>query len=230
MLVEDDPNLSFLVKTNLEQEGYEVLACSDGLDGWNMFSNQHFHLCLLDVMLPKQDGFHLAAMIRKKNNTIPIIFLTAKVMKDDVYMGFELGGDDYITKPFTIRELLLRMRAVMKRVHNDNEETGKKYKIGTLEFDYHTRKLSVGETIKTLSTKENELLRMFCESQNSVVNRNRLLMEIWGNDDYFVSKSLDVYITKLRKLLSADPAITLQNYHSVGYKLVVTNTANMTKI
>jgi DNA-binding response OmpR family regulator len=225
LIVEDDSNLSYLLKNNLEQEGYMVHCSADGKTGWSDFNEGNYDLCILDVMLPKQDGFTLAGMIRKKNISVPILFLTARKMKEDIYKGFEAGADDYITKPFTAKELLFRIRAILRRTAADTvQETLSVFKIGTLMFDYTAREIK-GNQIKKLSTKENELLRIFCESKNMVVNRNRLLLEVWGNDDYFVSKSLDVYITRLRKLLSEDANISIQNYHSVGYKMIEKNIA-----
>lgn len=220
LVVEDDSNLSYLLKNNLEQEGYIVHCSEDGKSGWADFNEGSYNLCILDVMLPKQDGFTLAGMIRKKDSSVPILFLTARTLKEDVYKGFEAGADDYITKPFTARELVFRIKAILRRTVADIPQTSAvTFNIGVLIFDYTSREIRGNET-KRLSTKENELLRIFCESKNMVVNRNRLLLEVWGNDDYFVSKSLDVYITRLRKLLSEDPNISIQNYHSVGYKMI----------
>lgn len=211
-------------------EGYKVCCCEDGLEGWNIFNKQAFDLCILDVMLPKQDGFTVAEMIRKKNMDVPIIFLTAKSMKEDVYRGFETGADDYIIKPFTARELILRIKAILRRRRtNENtrvngDENGPVYKIGKFVFDYASREIMIDDIKKNLSTKENEILRIFCERKNTVINRERILTEVWGNDDYFVSKSLDVYITRLRKILNADASISIQNYHSIGYKMIVKHT------
>lgn len=222
LVVEDDTNLSYLLRSNLEEEGYDVHTCADGKEGWQVFNQDHFDICILDVMLPKQDGFALAEMIRSKNAKIPLLFLTARTMKEDIYRGFEIGADDYITKPFTARELLLRMKAIMRRLQPGEEvnQGSLVFQIGLLTFDHTARELRNDGEVKRLSTKENELLRIFCESKNVVVNRNRLLLEVWGNDDYFVSKSLDVYITRLRKLLKADPNLSIQNYHSLGYKMI----------
>jgi DNA-binding response OmpR family regulator len=220
LVVEDDKNLSFLLKNNLSLEGYTVECCGDGMSGWVEFNNCDYDLCILDVMLPKQDGFTLAEMIRKKNNAVPILFLTARVMKDDIYRGFEAGADDYITKPFTAKELTFRIKAVLRRTASaPGLPKVSVYRIGQLDFDYNSREIR-GSQVKRLSTKENELMRIFCESRNMVINRSRLLLEVWGNDDYFVSKSLDVYITRLRKLLNEDPSISIQNYHSIGYKMI----------
>lgn len=226
LLVEDDQNLSFLLKKNLEEEGYNVVTAGDGEDGWDKFNGCTVDMCILDVMLPRQDGFTLASMIRGKSRVVPILFLTAKTMREDMYRGFELGGDDYMTKPFTARELLLRTRAILRRANPEviPGSNSMSFSIGKMIFDYALRQLTCNGVIKNLSTKENELLRIFCESRNTVVNRSRLLVEVWGRDDYFVSKSLDVYITRLRKLLKDDPDISIQNYHSFGYKMIVRET------
>src|ERR1044071_9345720 len=183
LVVEDDSNMLYLLRNNLEQEGYAVTTATDGKEGWAVFSAQSFDLCLLDVMLPKQDGFSLAEMIRKQNATVPILFLTARTLKEDVYRGFEAGADDYITKPFTAKELLFRIKAILRRsMPGTTAEKTVAYQIGKLSFDYTSREIRGTET-KKLSTKENELLRIFCECRNAVVNRNRLLLEVWGNDD-----------------------------------------------
>ncbi len=226
LVVEDDQNLSFLLKKNLEEEGFDVISATDGEEGWEKFNGHTVDMCILDVMLPRQDGFTLASMIRGKNRVVPILFLTAKTMREDMYRGFELGADDYMTKPFTARELLLRTRAILRRANPEVVHAGSMmvFNIGKMIFDHALRQLSCNGVIKNLSTKENELLRIFCESRNAVVNRSRLLVEVWGRDDYFVSKSLDVYITRLRKLLKDDPDISIQNYHSFGYKMIVRET------
>jgi len=222
LIIEDDPHLALLVRTNLEMDGFHVKVCTEGNAGLEAFKHEPFNLCLIDVMLPKKDGFSVATELRKRSQ-IPIIFITAKALKEDVYKGFELGGDDYITKPFTIRELQLRIAAVLKRCNVSRTRGEESYFIGSLIFDYNLRQLTGNGITQNLSTKENELLRLFCENVNVVIARKRLLVQVWGSDDYFVSKSLDVYITRLRKLLSCDPRLTLQNHHSVGFKLVEAN-------
>lgn len=225
LLVEDDQNLSFLLTKNLEEEGFGVVSGADGEDGWEKFNTHTIDMCILDIMLPRQDGFTLASMIRGKSRLVPILFLTAKTMREDMYRGFELGGDDYMTKPFTARELLLRTRALLRRANPDVAlGSNKIFNVGKMTFDHALRQLTCRGIVKNLSTKENELLRIFCESRNAVVNRSRLLVEVWGRDDYFVSKSLDVYITRLRKLLKDDPDVSIQNYHSFGYKMIVRET------
>jgi len=221
LIVEDDPNLAFLLKTNLEQEGYSITVASDGVLGWTAFNDHQFDLCILDIMLPKQDGFQLAEMIRRHSISTPIIFLTARSRKEDVCKAFEIGGDDYLTKPFSIKELLLRIKAVLRRTSSIMPSPASMFQIASISFNYKTRQLHAPSGLKTLSTKENELLRIFCQNPEVVIDRKRFLVEVWGTDDYFVSKSLDVYITRLRKLFTEEPRISIQNYHSVGYKLVV---------
>jgi DNA-binding response OmpR family regulator len=223
LIVEDDQNLSFLLKKNLEDEGYNTICAMDGEEGWMKFNEEKIDMCLLDVMMPKQDGFSLAAMIRGKDTKVPILFLTAKTMRMDIYKGFELGADDYITKPFTAKELLFRIKAILKRTFTqpDDKIEDVVYKLGALSFHPTQRQIVYNNEIKKLSTKESELMRIFCESRGNVINRDRLLVEVWGRNDYFVSKSLDVYITRLRKLLRDEPDITIQNYHGIGYKMIV---------
>ena len=172
-------------------------------------------------MLPKQDGSQLAEMIRRHSSSTPIIFLTARSRKEDVCKAFEIGGDDYLTKPFSIKELLLRIKAVLRRTSITMPSPASMFQIASISFNYKTRQLHSPTGLKTLSTKENELLRIFCQNPEIVIDRKRFLVEVWGTDDYFVSKSLDVYITRLRKLFTEEPRISIQNYHSVGYKLVV---------
>ena len=172
-------------------------------------------------MLPKQDGFQLAEMIRRHSSSTSIIFLTAGSRKEDVCKAFEIGGDDYLTKPFSIKELLLRIKAVLRRTSITMPSPASMFQIASISFNYKTRQLHSPTGLKTLSTKENELLRIFCQNPEIVIDRKRFLVEVWGTDDYFVSKSLDVYITRLRKLFTEEPRISIQNYHSVGYKLVV---------
>lgn len=227
LVVEDDSNLSFLLRKNLEEEGYNIIVAADGEEGWNQFNEHGIDLCILDIMLPKQDGFSLAQMIRGKNSKVPILFLTARKMMDDIYQGFESGGDDYLTKPFTAKELLYRIKAILRRTTKPvpGGVNNAVYNIGKCQFNHTLRSLSCGATVKRLSTKENELLRILCEGMGTVVNRSRLLVEVWGRDDYFVSKSLDVYITRLRKLFCDNPEVTIQNYHSFGYKMVIKDTA-----
>jgi len=224
MLVEDDENMGFLLRENLRSNGFDAQLFKDGESAEDAFTeSDSFDLCVLDVMLPKKDGFNLAKSIRKINPGVPIIFLTAKSLEQDRVMGFELGADDYMTKPFSAQELILRIKAILKRI-NPNAlkiEQTTQYKVGKYDFDYLSRLLSLDGENKKVSAKEADLLKIFCENQNQLLNRNVILKTVWGDDDYFTSKSMDVYLTRLRKLLKEDPRIELQNVHGVGYKMVI---------
>ena len=223
LIVEDDENLVYLLKENLESKGFIVSTCIDGNQGLRMFNQQTFQLCILDVMLPYKDGFTLAKEMRSLKENIPIIFLTSRSMELDKIKGFEIGCDDYITKPFSIMELLLRVNAVLKRT-SGNEAKSKKdiFNIGKYVFHYAERKLSYPDkTEKTLSVKEAELLKLFCEKENELIHRNYLMNKVWGSDDYFIAKSMDVFITRLRKLLKSDPNVEIQNIYGTGFKLSV---------
>ncbi len=222
LLAEDDPNLGSLLSEYLEAKGFEVTLCKDGDQGLKAFSQQTFDFIILDVMMPLKDGFTLAREIRNVNKDIPILFLTAKSMKEDTLKGFEIGADDYMTKPFSMEELLVRIHAILRRTgnHKEEEET-QEYQIGRYHFNYLNQRLSIeGDEIK-LTTKENELLNLLCKSLNGVMERNFALNAIWGDDDYFKGRSMDVYIAKLRKHLSKDPNIEIVNVHGRGFKLLV---------
>lgn len=222
LLAEDDPNLGSLLSEYLEAKGFDVTLCKDGDQGLKAFSQQTFDFIILDVMMPLKDGFTLAREIRNVNKEVPILFLTAKSMKEDTLKGFEIGADDYVTKPFSMEELLVRINAILRRTgnHQEEEET-QEYQIGLYHFNYLNQRLSInGEEIK-LTTKENELLNLLCKSLNGVMERNFALNAIWGDDDYFKGRSMDVYIAKLRKHLSKDPNIEIVNVHGRGFKLLV---------
>jgi DNA-binding response OmpR family regulator len=223
LLVEDDYNLGFVVQDTLKSEGYKVHLCKDGKEGLLQFNREEYDLCLLDVMMPKKDGFSLAEDIRKINTEVPIVFLTAKGQAEDKIKGFKLGGDDYITKPFSSEELLLRIKAILKRNPKAKEEskTKNKYQIGLFQFDSSNYELFIGEERKKLTRKESELLKLLAEHQGQVIEREILANMIWGDDSYFVGRSMDVFITKLRKYLSNDPAISISNVHGVGFRLEV---------
>ena len=221
LLVEDDPNLGFVVKDNLLQSGFDVVLKTDGSAGYESFMQSKFDLCLLDVMLPEKDGFSLAIDIRKLNKKIPIIFLTAKAMELDRVKGFKLGGDDYITKPFNMEELILRIKVILKRTYETKEDDKELYTIGEYEFKPKSLELIHPTVKKTLTKKEAELLRLLCVNRNSVLQRETALKVVWGEDDYFLGRSMDVFISKLRKYLKADPTIKIINVHGVGFKLEV---------
>lgn len=222
LLAEDDPNLGMLLKEYLEAKGFEVSLAVNGEEALNLFLTGTFSLCILDVMMPKKDGFTLAQEIRLKDPAIPVIFLTAKSMKEDTLRGFELGADDYLTKPFVMEELLFRIKAILKRTTSGEiKPESTIFSIGKFTLDTDTRSLSLENETVHLTTKETALLKLFCENANRTVSRSYALKLIWGDDSYFNARSMDVYITKLRKHLKADPAVRILNLHGEGFKLVV---------
>ena len=225
LLAEDDENLGLLLKEYLIAKGYDTDLFCDGEAAYEGFrKGGHYHLCILDIMMPKKDGMTVARDIRMINQEIPIIFLTAKNLKEDVLEGFKIGADDYMTKPFSMEELIFRIEAILRRTSNDNkngiEQTT--YKLGRFLFD--TRKQILikddNETVK-LTTKESELLRLLCNNANKVLERNFALKTIWIDDNYFNARSMDVYITKLRKHLKEETSVEIINVHGKGYKLIV---------
>ncbi len=220
LYVEDDPNLGFVTKDNLELEGYEIVHFQDGKEAWKSFSKDKYDLCLLDVMLPDLDGFSLAEKIRKQNLQIPIIFLTAKTMQEDRITGLKIGGDDYVTKPFSIEELCLRIKIFLKRkeVSKEQIQGSFNWKIGIYEFDYQQLSLKSNTKTEQLTHREAEVLKFFCERKNQVIKRDEILTAIWGRDDYFLGRSLDVFVTRLRKMLSEDAAIKIENVHGIGFR------------
>lgn len=223
LLVEDDLNLGFVIQDTLKMEGFKVHLCKDGKEGLLQFNKEHYDLCLLDVMMPKKDGFSLAEDIRKINHDIPVVFLTAKGMAEDKIRGLKLGADDYITKPFSSEELILRIRAILKRnpKYRDDVKNKSKFTIGSFQFDASNFELSSGDNRRKLTKKEAELLKLLAEHQGQVIEREILANMIWGDDSYFVGRSMDVFITKLRKYLSTDPSIAITNVHGVGFRLEV---------
>ncbi|MEE9168963.1 MAG: response regulator transcription factor [bacterium] len=223
LLVEDDPNLGYVLQENLELKGYDVTRCADGEEGLEIYLKERFDLCLIDVMLPKKDGFTLAKDIRKTGQEVPIIFLTAKSLKEDRIEGFKVGGDDYVVKPFSMEELGLRIRAVLKRSTKSALEIGEveNFSIGQYVFDYKRQTLGIGEKAVKLTSKEAELLRLLCLHRNEIMEREVALRLIWGEDNYFNARSMDVFITKLRKYLGEDSSIEIKNVHGQGFRLLV---------
>jgi len=225
LLVEDDPNLGMLLEDYLSLKGkFDVKLCKDGDEGLKAFTAQDFDICIFDVMMPKKDGFTLAKDIRKINAEIPIIFATAKGMMEDKTEAFNLGGDDYITKPFRIEELLLRINSLLKRVAYQDQEPEKKptqFKIGNYHFDFQTQLITIDQQQQKVSTKEAELLRLLCLKMNDVLTREEALLQIWHDDNYFNGRSMDVFLSKLRKYLKDDPKVEIINVHGKGYKLLV---------
>ncbi len=226
LLVEDDPNFGDVLRSYLEMNDYDVTLATDGAAGWEAFRRgSGFSLCILDVMMPKKDGFTLGKDIREKDKEVPIIFLTAKTMKEDILNGFKIGADDYITKPFNSEELLFRIQAVLKRSQPkpDPKDEVREYRIGKYVFNYPLRTLNlVGskEEVK-LSPKEAQLLKMFCQHVNDVLPRSEALTKIWHEDNYFTARSMDVFVTKLRKYLAEDDNIEIVNIHGNGFQLLV---------
>ena len=221
LLCEDDENLGMLLREYLQAKGFEAVLCPDGEVGYREFQKAKFDICVLDVMMPKKDGFALAQDIRQQNAEMPIIFLTAKVLKEDILEGFKIGADDYITKPFSMEELVLRIEAILRRVKGKKSRENTVYHIGRFTFDTQKQLLTIGEKQTKLTTKENELLALLCAHSNEILQRDYALKTIWIDDNYFNARSMDVYITKLRKHLKDDPQIEIINIHGKGYKLII---------
>jgi DNA-binding response OmpR family regulator len=221
LYVEDDLTLSFVTRDNLELHGYTVDFTDNGLDALKMFDENRYDLCILDVMLPKMDGYALAERIRSVNQEIPIIFLTAKSTKEDKIYGLRLGADDYITKPFSIEELVLKIEVFLKRSGRKparEADTGS-CDFGHFRFDMANHRLESPEGKRQLTHREAELMKVLCLNRDTIVKRDDLLMKVWGDDHYFASRSLDVFISRLRKYLKSDPSVKIENIHNVGYRL-----------
>ena len=224
LLCEDDENLGMLLREYLQAKGYAATLCPDGEAGYKEFLKSKFDICVLDVMMPKKDGFTLAQEIRQANAEIPIIFLTAKQLKEDILEGFKIGADDYITKPFSMEELVFRIEAILRRVRGKKTKESTMYNIGRFTFDTQKQLLTLDNDpskATKLTTKENELLALLCAHSNEILQRDYALKTIWIDDNYFNARSMDVYITKLRKHLKPDSQIEIINIHGKGYKLIV---------
>ena len=225
LLVEDDPNLSMVIKDYLEMLDFNTTLCKDGEEGLTEFTNGKYDLVILDVMMPKKDGFSVAEDIRKFDEQTPIIFLTAKSLKEDRIRGFQVGCDDYIAKPFSTEELSMRIKAIMKRcmlAQNGGTNNGQKiFNIGIYTFDYSNMLLTSDDIEKPLTRKEAALLKLLCIYENKLLTRETALKSVWGDDDYFIGRSMDVFITKLRKHLKDDPKISITNVHGAGFKLEI---------
>lgn len=220
LLCEDDENLGMLLREYLQAKNYETELCPDGDAGYKAFLKNKYDLCVLDVMMPKKDGFALAQEIRQTNSEIPIIFLTAKTFKEDILEGFKIGADDYITKPFSMEELTFRIEAILRRVRGKKNRESNIYKIGSFVFDTQKQVLTRGDEKTKLTTKESELLSLLCAHANEILQRDFALKTIWIDDNYFNARSMDVYITKLRKHLKGDDNVEIINIHGKGYKLI----------
>ncbi|HNP07659.1 MAG TPA: response regulator transcription factor [Cyclobacteriaceae bacterium] len=219
LLVEDDPGLGFVIKDNLTHKQYDVTLCTDGEEAHQQFFNQSFDLCILDVMLPKKDGFSLAQSFRSKNQNIPILFVTAKGLIDDKIAGFKSGGDDYIVKPFSMEELFCRIEVFLRRTGTQEDQLS--FSMGSYQFDGKSVTLSHHKELKTLTQKEAGILKLLYNNKDRILKREEILQSIWGDDDYFMGRSLDVFISKLRKYLKHDPSIQIVNYHGVGFRLEI---------
>lgn len=222
LLAEDDKNLGSVLKAYLEAKGYTTTLCMDGKEALETFKRNEFDFCILDIMMPIMDGFTLAKEIRKLDTHIPFLFLTAKSMQEDKVHGFELGADDYLTKPFSMEELLLRIKAIRRRIEENNmaKPENNLFAFGKYKFDHNRQILEVDGKQQKLTSKEADLLKLLCQNMNSVLDRSVALNKIWFDDSYFNARSMDVYITKLRKYLKEDPDVELINVHGVGFKLV----------
>ena len=221
LLCEDDENLGMLLSEYLQAKNYEAVLCKDGEEGYKEFLKQKFDICVLDVMMPKKDGFSLCKDIKQINPEIPVVFLTAKALKEDVIDGFKLGADDYITKPFSMEELTYRIDAIMHRVQGKKKNDEVIVTLGKFTFDRNKQILAIGDDKRKLTTKESELLNILYEHVNDVLPRELALNKIWEDDNRVYARSMDVYITKLRKYLKADPDVEILNVHGEGYKLVL---------
>ena len=219
--VEDDESLSFVTRDNLELQGYSVTYCENGKQAMEKIRENNFDLCILDVMLPDTDGFTIAEEIRKFNTQVPIIFLTAKSMKEDRIRGLRLGADDYMTKPFSIEELILKVEIFLRRSKIATAPVPTYLTIGNYLLDHKNLLLKFGKQAKNLTQKEADLLKMFMENKNEVIKRSYILETLWGEDDYFLGRSLDVFISRLRKYLSQDERISVENIHSVGFRMKI---------
>ncbi|RLC25338.1 MAG: DNA-binding response regulator [Deltaproteobacteria bacterium] len=223
LLAEDDKNLGSVLTSYLSAKGFPTTLCINGQEAFDMFKKDKFDFCIVDVMMPIKDGFTLAKEIRQIDQKIPILFLTAKSMQEDKLKGFEIGADDYLTKPFSMEELLMRMQAIIRRTTESKVmETNRTfYEIGKFTFDYNRQLLKMSGDEQKLTSKESELLKMLCDNINDVLDRSVALKKIWHDDSYFNARSMDVYVTKLRKYLKGDSNIELINVHGVGFKLVI---------
>ncbi len=221
LVAEDDLQLGFIIKDNLEEEGYDVINCPDGETAWEQFQKRAPDICILDINLPYRDGFSVAKKIRQKSDVVPILFLTAKSMEEDKLKGFALGGDDYITKPFSMKELLSRINVFLRRTRMLLNQPSDEYALGGIRFVPNELLLLKNGERLLLTQKETDLLKFFCQHPNKVLKREELLTHVWGKNDFFLGRSMDVFITKLRKYLKDEPAVFLETGHQTGYRFNV---------
>ncbi len=224
LYVEDDETLSFVTMDNLEKAGYRVTHFSNGKDALDAIHSLSFDLAVLDIMLPQLDGFALASEIRKHSQQLPILFLSAKSLKEDRLKGFELGADDYITKPFSIEELIYKIQVFLRRRTVVGPDRRSQFRFGSFDFDHKNLLLKHPTTSRTLTQKEADVLKLLLEQENQICERSVILRRIWGEDDYFMGRSLDVFISRLRKYVAPDPLVSIENVHGVGFKLTIAAT------
>jgi len=220
LYVEDDETLAFLTADNLEQH-FEVVHCNNGKNAFELFCKESFDLCVLDIMLPDMDGFEIATEIRKRNQEVPIIFLSAKTLKEDRIKGLKLGADDYLVKPYSIEELILKIEIFLHRSQKSVEKTIKTYQFGSFEFEPENYQLKSQDKDITLTEREAALLKLFLDNPNLVLKREKILTALWGTDDYFMGRSLDVFISRLRKIIKEETNVRIENIPRVGFKLVI---------
>ena len=221
LLAEDDEYLRDLVKDALEEENYQVAACANGQEAIDVFDKTKFDICLLDIMMPVKDGFSVAKKIRQQSDVIPVLFISTKALIDDKVEGYQKGADDYIVKPFNMKELLLKLDVFLRRTKKMFSETKQEYKIGNIKFCYTDLRLTNDDGVFDLKQKEADLLKFLCEHPNRILKREEILMEVWGKNDYFLGRSMDVFMSKVRKYLKADPDVILETIHGMGYRFTV---------
>ena len=222
LLAEDDLTLGYVIKDNLADAGYDVVLCADGQAAIDKFSKESFDICLLDVMMPNKDGFAVAKKIRQQTDHIPILLITAKSLEEDRIHGFECGADDYIVKPFSMQELLLRIDVFLRRTKKMHSDKTVSFQVGKMIFSFNDLKLTHEGTLLNLTMKEAELLLFLCKHPNRILKREEILLNVWGKDDYFLGRSMDVFITKLRKYFKVDPTINIETIHGMGFRLNAT--------
>ena len=221
LLAEDDISLAFMVKDTLEEEGYTVIHCSDGQIAIDCFDKEKIDLCLLDIMMPNKDGYIVARKIRQQTDVIPILFLSTKIQEDDKLKGYNTGADDYLTKPFSMLELLKKVEVFLRRTKKMHSDSTQEYQLNKLRFSYTDLKIYSPVETFNITQKEADLLKFFCDCQNKLLKREEVLIQVWGKDDFFLGRSMDVYVSKLRKYFKTDPSIVLETVHGIGFRLTV---------
>lgn len=221
LFAEDDNSLAFIVKDTLEEEGYKVVHCADGQTAIDSFDKTKFDICLLDIMMPNKDGYSVAKKIRQQTDIMPVLFLSTKNQEEDRLKGYDTGADDYISKPFSMPELLKKIEVFLRRSKKLRSDTFEDYQLGNIIFSFVNLKISTPDEIFNITQKEADLLKFFCEHQNKVIKREEVLINVWGKDDFFLGRSMDVFISKLRKYLKVEPSIVIETIHSIGFRLTV---------